>query len=193
MLPPLVLTAVLRGESIAILDTIEHLRITHDSRRLEGAAQVYCSMLLSLLNGVSPLVASERAGRSLGLNLEALVSHAERSKLTDSEVVQNLGLACYIGHSLPTILFPFHRHFSRAPDKAFANALLSNTNAGGENCHRGSALGALLGAAGGLAAIPHGWRENLTAYTAIQGEIAAFIDQLLPATPSSAPHRQREL
>lgn len=37
---------------------------------------------------------------------------------------------------------------------SFRAALLANVNAGGENCHRGSALGALLGAAVGLRRIP---------------------------------------
>ena len=37
---------------------------------------------------------------------------------------------------------------------AFRAALLANVNAGGENCHRGSALGALFGAAVGLSHIP---------------------------------------
>jgi ADP-ribosylglycohydrolase len=30
---------------------------------------------------------------------------------------------------------------------SFEDAVVANTNAGGENCHRGAALGALMGAA----------------------------------------------
>lgn len=37
---------------------------------------------------------------------------------------------------------------------SFEKAVLANTNAGGENCHRGAALGGLMGAALGEAAIP---------------------------------------
>lgn len=41
-----------------------------------------------------------------------------------------------------------------AAGAAFRAALLANVNAGGENCHRGAALGALFGAAVGLSKIP---------------------------------------
>lgn len=41
-----------------------------------------------------------------------------------------------------------------ATGAAFRAALLANVNAGGENCHRGAALGALFGAAVGLSKIP---------------------------------------
>ncbi len=36
----------------------------------------------------------------------------------------------------------------------FDKAVLANTNVGGENCHRGAALGALMGAAVGEKGIP---------------------------------------
>ena len=44
----------------------------------------------------------------------------------------------------------------------FREGLLANVNAGGENCHRGSALGALLGAAVGLSGIPIDLAQGLT-------------------------------
>jgi hypothetical protein len=37
---------------------------------------------------------------------------------------------------------------------SFEKAVVVNTNVGGENCHRGAALGALMGAAVGEKAIP---------------------------------------
>ncbi|KAK5847409.1 hypothetical protein PBY51_016537 [Eleginops maclovinus] len=44
-----------------------------------------------------------------------------------------------------------------------AAGLLANTNCGGENCNRGAALGALLGAGGAYrgAGVPTAWREEL--------------------------------
>lgn len=39
--------------------------------------------------------------------------------------------------------------------------LIVNTNLGGENAYRGAALGALLGAANGLAAFPDRWVSGL--------------------------------
>ena len=40
---------------------------------------------------------------------------------------------------------------------SFEDAVLANTNVGGENCHRGSALGALMGAAVGVQVGSWGW------------------------------------
>jgi ADP-ribosylglycohydrolase len=39
--------------------------------------------------------------------------------------------------------------------------LVANTMAGGDNCHRGAVLGALLGAAWGVEAWPERWRGVL--------------------------------
>lgn len=54
--------------------------------------------------------------------------------------------------------------------------MLANTNAGGENCHRGAALGALMGAALGESAIPPRLIEGLAASAEIRCEIDAFCD-----------------
>ena len=45
---------------------------------------------------------------------------------------------------------------------------------GGENCHRGAALGALMGAAHGPAAWPARWVSGLHAAEEIKREAAAF-------------------
>ena len=52
---------------------------------------------------------------------------------------------CYIEHSFPAVLYLAARY----PDD-FEAALVANTNVGGDNCHRGAVLGAMLGAALGL-------------------------------------------
>ena len=44
---------------------------------------------------------------------------------------------------------------------SFEKAVLTNTNVGGENCHRGAALGALMGAALGECKIPARFIEGL--------------------------------
>lgn len=56
--------------------------------------------------------------------------------------------------------------------------MLANTNAGGENCHRGAALGALMGAALGESKIPARLIEGLDASADIRREIDAFCDSV---------------
>jgi hypothetical protein len=49
---------------------------------------------------------------------------------------------------------------------------------GGENCHRGAALGALMGFAVGASGIPQRLKDGLHDSAAIQGEIQDFVTAL---------------
>ena len=53
--------------------------------------------------------------------------------------------------------------------------MLANTNVGGENCHRGAALGAIMGAALGESRIPPRFIEGLAATREIKQEIDEFV------------------
>lgn len=62
--------------------------------------------------------------------------------MDDTQAIHRVfGSACYIESSMPAVIFMAYKH---AGD--FEKAVLANTNAGGENCHRGAALGAVMGA-----------------------------------------------
>lgn len=60
----------------------------------------------------------------------------------------------------------------------FEAGVLANTNVGGENCHRGAAVGALLGAHLGEQRIPQWMKEGLSQSTEIKAEIDAFVSAL---------------
>jgi ADP-ribosylglycohydrolase len=62
---------------------------------------------------------------------------------------------------------------------SFEKAVLANTNVGGENCHRGAALGALMGAAVGESGIPRRFIQGLVESEAIGREIEAFTAAVL--------------
>eukprot|EP00983_Pelagomonas_calceolata_P132435 1161865-Pelagomonas_calceolata.AAC.23 len=55
-----------------------------------------------------------------------------------------------------------YKKFSICYPDSFEKAVLANTNAGGENCHRGAALGALMGAALGESKIPPNLIQQLS-------------------------------
>lgn len=61
---------------------------------------------------------------------------------------------------------------------SFEKGVLANTNVGGENCHRGAALGALMGAGLGESAIPTSLITGLKEHAAIKQEIDAFCKTL---------------
>lgn len=65
-------------------------------------------------------------------------------------------------------------HMAAKYSTDFEAALLANANNGGENVHRGEALGALLGAEVGEARIPEHLKSGLKDAAAIAKEIEAF-------------------
>lgn len=63
---------------------------------------------------------------------------------------------------------------------SFEKAVLANTNVGGENCHRGAALGALMGAALGESKIPRRLIDGLHDTANIRKEIDAYTAAMFP-------------
>ena len=149
---------------------------THNSQRLVPFTKVYASALASVLlapvsegAAMSLARAAKDAGKSLRVDLAKLAA----SDAPDTRVIGGGGIftsACYIEGSLPALFFLAAKYADRP-----AEAVIANTNVGGENCHRGSALGALVGAAHGMDAWKGtGWVEALAAGPAIAQEADAF-------------------
>jgi hypothetical protein len=63
---------------------------------------------------------------------------------------------------------------------------LANTNVGGENCHRGSALGAIMGAAAGESGIPPRFISGLADSEAIKKEIDGFVAAVMASSGAGA-------
>lgn len=162
--------------------------------------QVYSKLLFDVVHGADLRTAVVKAAREVGVDVERIV----RSGMSDTDVVQrHFGSACYITSSLPVVLYLAYKH---AGD--FEAAVLANVNAGGENAHRGAALGALMGAATGQSVrfllhvpwaqcvlkacthvslplfghsqgIPQRFVDDLHESKAIRGEIDAYITAVL--------------
>lgn len=159
------------AESV-VQSALTHLRLTHRSAKLEQYTRVYVSVLVAVLGRGLPLdrAIDEIASPALRINFGSLVAGAAN----DSDVVGGrFSIACYIDDSLPSLLFLGRKYHS-----SFEDAVVANTNCGGENCHRGSALGALVGAANGVEGIPERFRSGLAETSAIQAEIDALLGAL---------------
>ena len=114
------------------------------------------------------------ATQPLGLHLSKLIEEADRKDWQDQDIIGPIfSPACYIEHSVPSVLYLLAKYETDAEQ-----ALIANTEAGGDNCHRGALLGALLGAAGGTSVFPSRWIEQLHDKTAILEEIEYFIETL---------------
>ena len=180
-LAPVVLATAAAGDGQAAVEAgLKHLRLTHRSQPLEVFAAAYGRLLSQLVlappSALGPLLQTQAAG--LGKGLSALLGQAPSHQDAATRVVGGLySPACYIEDSFPSVLYLAARY---AHD--FEGALIANTNAGGDNCHRGSVLGALLGAWLGFEAIPLRWRQGLQAAPALAQEVEAFIATFVPTT-----------
>ncbi len=173
-LAPVVLAVAAQGDvEQAVQAGLRQLRLTHQSQPLEAFASAYCRLLAQLVYApppsLTPLLQAQTPG--LGKGLSALLGQAPDHRDAATRVVGGMySPACYIEDSFPSVLYLAARY---AQD--FESALIANTNAGGDNCHRGSVLGALLGAWLGFEAIPLRWRQGLLAGPALAQEVDDFI------------------
>ena len=102
MLPPLILGAVALGEQEGLQHVERHLAVTHTSKRLTASAFLYARVLMRSLLGQDMAEAAAEAAQDLGVDLEAMLEE----ELSDMEVVhKEFGAACYIGDSLPVVLY----------------------------------------------------------------------------------------
>jgi ADP-ribosylglycohydrolase len=135
---------------------IEHLSLTHLGQKMATAAELLVNLLVEVLSG-KPL--REVLLEKIRDQKNPFYGYPYREWLAeaDSSVVgRRLSTACYVEDSLPSVLYLALKYHD-APEQA----LIVNTNLGGDNVHRGAVLGALLGAANGLEAFPSRWIKGL--------------------------------
>jgi len=140
---PIVLSERLQGLPLVEVQghCLQHLFLTHPDKDLGHICAVYVELLDALLfrnQNQSPHELLARAAKfSIGLDLPALLEKTH----DDIHVVGNLfSTACYIRGSWPSVLYLAYK-YAAEPQQA----LLVNTNRGGDNVHRGAVLGVILG------------------------------------------------
>lgn len=69
------------------------------------------------------------------------------------------GITGYIYHTVPMVLYAWHRHFADFPQ-----TLTSLLNCGGDTDTTGAIVGALAGSVTGEAGIPTNWIDNILEY-----------------------------
>jgi ADP-ribosylglycohydrolase len=163
-LPPVV-AASLDAPDFSTIVT-NHLFLTHRSEALAKYAVVYCELLRNVMKGKDLRSETLVAASKIGIDLASLLERNLSDNIVCGEV---FGPACYISSSLPLILYWAHKYAGN-----FEQGVLANTNCGGENCHRGSALGALLGAACGADKIPIALKDGLVESEIIRSTVDNF-------------------
>jgi ADP-ribosyl-[dinitrogen reductase] hydrolase len=138
------------GISVSQLEKIarEHVAFTHRDPALIEAAGTLVRMLYSIADGQSLRAAIRSEAREW-------LSSADADALTGDENNHVIGArfspACPIKSSMPASLYLAWKYQGH-----FADGIIANAMAGGDNCHRGSVVGSLLGADCG--AIPEKFR-----------------------------------
>jgi len=169
---PIVISERLRGAS---LDTVHalchrHLQLTHPDEFLAKVCSDYVELLDALMfraeaDSAEEIIASW-AKRSSGIALHELLSKAH----SDHDVVgRQFSPACYVSDSWPSVLYLAYKYADNT--KA---GLLANANLGGDNVHRGTVLGAILGLANGHS--PSEFYEELQDKNSIETEIVALLN-----------------
>lgn len=169
---PIVFAERLRGTSLERVQIIchEHLQLTHPDEFLAKMCRDYVGLLDSLLFRSEEEPAQEIiavwAKRSIGVAMPELLGKVH----SDNDVVGRLfSSACYISDSWPSVLYLAYKY----ANKPLAG-LLANTNLGGDNVHRGTVLGAILGLASN--GNPNELYDELQDKDLIEGEITALLN-----------------
>jgi len=135
---------------------LAHLALTHPGSRMENAGSLIISILLKLLDGMplDVVILDE-----IKAQRDPLLGHPF-AKLLDQPDERVIGprfsTACYVEDSVPAVIYLALKYHDD-PE----NALIANTNLGGDNAARGAVLGALLGAAHGIEKFPDRWIDGL--------------------------------
>ncbi|MBD1401339.1 ADP-ribosylglycohydrolase family protein [Pelovirga terrestris] len=168
---PIVFSERLQGVSLSEVKEhcLQHLYLTHPDEMLAGVCGDYVQLLDDLLfrdpDQDSAAILVHAAKNSCGLDLENLT----KKSLDDRHVVGRVfSSACYITDSWPSVLYLAYK-YAATPQQA----LLANTNLGGDNVHRGIVLGVLLGLITGE--VLHGWFDQLSQHLEIIQEINALM------------------
>lgn len=173
MLAPLVFRGFLNALSVDEIkqQCREHLWLTHPDESLAKIAEDYAELLISLLarrdSEDAKEIIAEAARKSINLNLKEL----SKKNYSDFEIVGGMfSSACYITGSWPSVLYFAYKYCS-----GVEQALIANTNVGGDNVHRGAVLGAILGLACDKNA--EEWYAALTESEALDKEIASLLGE----------------
>lgn len=142
----------LHDEAVRNQMVVDCIRCTRNSTVVMRYAQLYASMLHSVLQGSCTIAeAAQAAGLRIGKDFAAIV----RTRPGAADPM----CACYIDSAFDALLYFAVKYGDSDSDGT--TLLLRSTNAGGENVARGSLLGALVGARYGLDGLPAHLRDGL--------------------------------
>ncbi|KAM3585592.1 uncharacterized protein V6R79_022029 [Siganus canaliculatus] len=164
---PFILLSASANEEQAVSAAVEFIKLTHPHPKVSKYVAIYAQALHAVVGGASVRQQAEHALRKLDTwdtcqnysrKAARFPESSEQRLRVHQSAVDYLGLACYTKGAMSSLFYLAHE-FHDDP----RGGVLANTNCGGENCNRGAALGALLGAGASYsgAFIPQEWKHEL--------------------------------
>ena len=154
MLPLLIVLG--QDREYALKTALNHMDLTHGGPAMQYGGNIIAQIILDVLHGEKLENAIVEHYRYKGGSVPA-DSFESLIEFPDHIVVgKHFSSACYMDQSIPATLYLAFKYAQKAE-----SGLISNTMCGGDNAGRGSVLGALLGAAGGLNCWPDRWMNGL--------------------------------
>jgi hypothetical protein len=123
---------------------------------MKTAGSLLIDILLKVLNGAR---LKEAIVEEIEKQQNPLLGHPFLKWLADPDdwvVGPRFSTACYVEDSIPAVVYLALKYHDD-PE----NALIANTNLGGDNAARGAILGALMGASCGIEKFPRRWIDGL--------------------------------
>lgn len=128
----------------------EHVAITHRHSNVLRAADCLARILHAMENGINLREAIAKAAGDWFSTRKA----QKWSLRADQAIIGTVfSPACYIDHAFPAALYLAWKYYDD-----FEAGIIANAQVGGDSCHRGVVVGALLGASNG---IDPKWTEGL--------------------------------
>lgn len=145
-----------------------HLFLTHPDDHLGKICDAYVALIDALLfrdaEDARALIAA-MAKKSAGIDVQML---AQKYQEDNHVVGGKFSRACYIDDAWPSLLYLAWKYIDNP-----RQALITNANLGGDNCHRGAVLGVILGLATGEGLSD--WFAQLQSKVEISSEVSALL------------------
>lgn len=162
-----------RAKARATVQT--HVGLTHSHPDTLAAADALTCLLLALFDGATMRDAAEEVAHAVPDARLVPSRLGDWANEPDAEVVGGrLSNACYVDEAFPSAMYLALKY---ADD--FEAGLVANTNLGGDNCHRGTVVGALLGAVSNANPIPPRWLAGLEAHKRLEPLIESLVPPMV--------------
>jgi ADP-ribosyl-[dinitrogen reductase] hydrolase len=173
--------------------------VTRRSNILENAAAAWSRTVVAALLAPSETnTNTDNNNNNMmdNMNMEAVLQDTARAigmRRAPAKTGADQMTACYLDSAMPALLDSVAKYIPDGHDSSSSNmkkankavsvwtALLNNANAGGENVHRGSCLGAVLGARAGMEGLAPELVSGLHDREALAQEIDDFVAAVLKA------------